>query len=782
MGRRLVRRCLSVLALCAVVSQGKPSRAATTPTDPSVYVSDQFKTVAARVFTQLATNTIEQACPRDQVLCARVATRLGEAFSAALSNNKTALTSAIDNLFIDTSVAAALQLSVGSMLPRNPDDKWSYGVPPLVDCIVANMAGHSHSKSCKLSNHNARWVTALFDEVISDPQNQYMPDADKKRIAVVWKQALQKPALIDPEAALEAFAALSSSEAIDRQDRRVYLLTLANLAAEGLNGGLFSASYAYLVDAGNAEDPLTAETDILNSTVSASVPARLPYNFLMTSQDASIQALLASSCPSGAAAYAAWTHARDRDGNIFGRWRGEMLEGGPLELDEFDALVQAVEDCTDASRQTPLVSLRDNLSLFQGELKVIDFTDQYALPVLAGAALLDFVRTRDSTQLENNVRALLLYASTRIVQFVANGNLRGFPVFSTARDVLRSCEYQALEQTFGLPVTLNRADPRHCYSLLDLANDTKPASTCPAAPQANQPPPRCPTHDVPAAKTSYTPTDIAGALQSIEQKIKPLESAGPSLHNVVTSLNVNDLARALTALEAGDKDGATRALVRLGVDFLVNTADDLSASFLGVTDPECERDTKSQSIFSGLGAACAVRLLLQAAYRPVADWYLQQGGNSTSESTLATSVYENLINSPALDSTPIILNVGLGGTFVAGSSDTWGNGYAAMTLLDKIGLAFYKYNWKAFRFETGPFAGGFLDALIRTAAGDGTSQRYWLLGYTAGFPRMWSTDLGLEMHLAAAMPFTLSESNHYGFAIGGAIVVPFNFVFQQGGQ
>jgi hypothetical protein len=246
---------------------------------------------------------------------------------------------------------------------------------------------------------------------------------------------------------------------------------------------------------------------------------------------------------------------------------------------------------------------------------------------------------------------------------------------------------------------------------------------------------------------------------------------------------VSDLSRALADVQTGNTDGANRTLVRLGVDFLVNEVDDLSDSFFHVSDADCERDTKDLSIFSGLGAGCSVRLLLQGAYRPIADWYFQQGGNSTNESTLATSVYESLINSPALDTTPVILNVGLGGTFVAGSADTWGDhGYAAMTLLDKIGLAFYKYNAKDTRFETGPFAGGFLDALIRTAANDGTAQRYWLLGYTAGFTRMWNVDLGLELHAGAAMPFTLTDSHHYGFAAGGALVVPFNFVFQQQGQ
>jgi hypothetical protein len=129
----------------------------------------------------------------------------------------------------------------------------------------------------------------------------------------------------------------------------------------------------------------------------------------------------------------------------------------------------------------------------------------------------------------------------------------------------------------------------------------------------------------------------------------------------------------------------------------------------------------------------------------------------------------------------VIFNVGMGANYIMGSDATWGeHGYGTLTLLDKFGLTFYRRDWRAFRFETGPFVGGFLDALIRTAADTGEARRYWLLGYTAGLPKMWSADFGVELHAAAAMPFDLS--NHYGFALGGALVVPFNFVFQGDGN
>ena len=593
---------------------------------------------------------------------------------------------------------------------------------------------------------------------------------DQAAIARVWNQAVNG-GTVDPVDTLQALAALSSSEVVDRLDRRVYLLTLKQLVAEGLTNGIFPAVYGYLVNVGNAEDAITLQSDIFSGT---------HYSFLQSASDGPTGVTLGT-CPNAAAAdgvraaYDGWT--RTRGTAPFAKWRNELLTGQPLDLASLDHFVAKLEACTTASSPSALVKLRDEFALLLGAAHVVDFNTQYSLPALAAAALLDYVRTRDATQLDKNIRALLLFGSTRVALFVANRSLAAHPLFSTAQDVLRSCEYQTLERQLGLPVTSNAADPSKCYSLLDAPNGLALSTQCPL--KVGTPPARCPMTPAPAA-AAFPAAAVAAALSSVEQRLQSLETGDPLLRDVISGLNVNELVRAVTDLENGDTSGAQRELVRLGIDFMVNEVDSMSLSMLGVTDADCSRDTQSESIFSGLGAACAVHVLLEGAYHPVADWYFQQGASGTDTSSVATSVYRNLLGNPALDTTPIILNVGLGGTFVAGGSD-WGNGYAAMTLIDKIGLAFYKYSWTDFRFETGPFAGGFLDALIRTAASDGTAQRYWLLGYTAGFPRMWSTDLGLELHVAAAMPFTLSDSNHYGVALGGALVVPFNFVFQQGG-
>lgn len=63
-------------------------------------------------------------------------------------------------------------------------------------------------------------------------------------------------------------------------------------------------------------------------------------------------------------------------------------------------------------------------------------------------------------------------------------------------------------------------------------------------------------------------------------------------------------------------------------------------------------------------------------------------------------------------------------------------------------------------FELGLFAGGFLVALVRTAADEGEERRYWLGGANVGWTRINGADIGVEGHIAAAMPFEFDKSEH----------------------
>jgi hypothetical protein len=237
------------------------------------------------------------------------------------------------------------------------------------------------------------------------------------------------------------------------------------------------------------------------------------------------------------------------------------------------------------------------------------------------------------------------------------------------------------------------------------------------------------------------------------------------------------LTRCARALAEGDTAAARLVLLRAGSDLLAAHLEAVTAEMVGASEVRCREDRRARTIFSGLGAGCAVHALLKGAYRPVAEYYWAGG---TDAEGLATAGYRGLLADEALRYTPIILNVGLGATVVAGRASQWGTGgYAALTVIDKIGVAFYKRLDERNPFEVGAFAGGFLDALVRTAADSGTEHRYWLLGVTAGWPRLGGLDLGLELHAGAAMPFELSSRAAYGFAAGAAMVVPFETVLER---
>jgi hypothetical protein len=214
-----------------------------------------------------------------------------------------------------------------------------------------------------------------------------------------------------------------------------------------------------------------------------------------------------------------------------------------------------------------------------------------------------------------------------------------------------------------------------------------------------------------------------------------------------------------------------RRVMRIGADFLVVQADMLALRVVGGDVGRCQQqDPKWRSILNRLDSACTAHLLIQGAYHPIAD-YLSAGGYSApGTSKLADTTYRQLLQSPVLGSTPLILNVGLGANWVGFNrpeSDS-----LSLTVVDKFGVALLKYNGPSYGFEVGPFVGGFLDALVRTAAG--ADEKYWLGGLTVGFPRIAGMDIGLEAHAAGAFPFSFHSDPR--LTLGLTVVVPFNAV------
>jgi hypothetical protein len=214
-----------------------------------------------------------------------------------------------------------------------------------------------------------------------------------------------------------------------------------------------------------------------------------------------------------------------------------------------------------------------------------------------------------------------------------------------------------------------------------------------------------------------------------------------------------------------------RRMMRLGADFLVTQVDKVALRVVGTDAAKCqENDPKWRSILNRLEAACTAHMLIQGAYHPIADYLGAGGVSAPGVARLADTTYRQLLQSPMLGSTPVILNVGLGANWVGFNKS--GSDFVSLTVVDKFGLSLLKYNGPSYGFEAGPFVGGFLDALVRTASG--ADEQYWLAGFAVGFPKMAGVDLGLEAHVAGAIPFTFHSDPQ--LTLGLTVVIPFSTV------
>jgi hypothetical protein len=184
----------------------------------------------------------------------------------------------------------------------------------------------------------------------------------------------------------------------------------------------------------------------------------------------------------------------------------------------------------------------------------------------------------------------------------------------------------------------------------------------------------------------------------------------------------------------------------------------------------CQKEEHSGS------PACAVRVLTDAAYEPLMNAVTTPGSQGDA-GRLARQLYLKLDELDPLGTTPLLFNIGPGVTMLTrfGSNEPT----AHFTLLDKFGLAHRFGQRKA--WEVGLFAGGFVDAIIRTAAEGEDADPYWLLGGTFGYRRFSPRyPFGFEVHVAAAMPFdTSSFDDKVAAAAGLNLIVPAELAFTE---
>ncbi len=285
-----------------------------------------------------------------------------------------------------------------------------------------------------------------------------------------------------------------------------------------------------------------------------------------------------------------------------------------------------------------------------------------------------------------------------------------------------------------------------------------------------------------ARSSSLPPLRAVRAYLDLSEELRSLE-AFKVLRGLLRALDPESMGRLDKLLPLEDliqavQDGleqrgaeARRRVMRLGADFLVTQVDLLALQLVGSEAARCqEKSLQLRTIFSRIDAACTAHFLIQGAYHPIADFLSAGGISAPGAARLADTTYRQLIQSPALATAPVILNVGLGVNWVSPNHPD--SDFLALTVVDKFGVALLKYNGERTSFEVGPFVGGFLDALVRTAAG--VEEKYWLGGLAAGFPRIAGLDLGVEAHAGGAFTFTLDEKPR--LALGLTVIVPFSTV------
>jgi hypothetical protein len=796
-----------VLVLAAA---GQPPRARAQSQEAALptYVSAKFKAVARRAFTELLAAELARSCPQEkEQFCTVVVARAGDALDASLRGDDAALRDALNGLFVDASVHGFLAGLIGDLVQAE-DREIRGALAPVTRCLAAAIGDRPLRGACELEQPAEEYAEALFRALGADPKKGNV-DAVPRYFAALASTRAVDPALaeealrtagfkgrdvakvseflsilfasrrVDPSLASDALAAIAVLERVGRPDLRVYLLRLKEVREQGLDQGLFEAGMRFLT-ANLRSDSADGYTVSALANYLEDRQANRLWGGDSAQEDAWRRAI--ERCGQKPAALDAWIARRDpylkvlRRGAILGR----RVDYGPL-----DALLGYHDHCKDEDARQ-IRGLKRQVWYFLGPLRSYEALYRFGAPGLALAALFDYVRSQDEARLERNLKRTALYAVAQLGVQRRNIELLGLEneadpatwvtteKLAWVGESLRSCELRVLSASLDAPLPaapsrLHGADGAdgRCRSIV--SGELQDAPSLASRP-AN------------VALASW----VGQNRQGIVTALSPLltyATVEATQRGVFAEADALAISRAVQYFADGDAALGRRTMVRLGVDLLAANLDTFVGGITGASEASCLADYRTRTIFSPVQAGCAAHLLVVSAYRPVADYYWGAGGGRQTPDQVATAVYGELLESAVLDYTPIILNLGLGGTWVGGRATDWGrDGYGALTVLDKIGVAFVKTSSARTRFEAGLFVGGFLDAIVRTAAEVGKAERYWLTGVTAGWPRLGGVNIGLELHAGAAMPFQFGSGARYGFAAGGAVVVPFNWLFAEGGK
>lgn len=222
-----------------------------------------------------------------------------------------------------------------------------------------------------------------------------------------------------------------------------------------------------------------------------------------------------------------------------------------------------------------------------------------------------------------------------------------------------------------------------------------------------------------------------------------------------------------SALARGDEAAAGRAGLGVAVDAL-------QAPLSALLD----RELTPLSACSAAGpfrARCAVRVLVEAAWRPALDALIDPHGSEWRAELAA--VLTRLDELDLLGRSPLWITVGPAvtatGPGVGGTADDW---RLHLTLLDRYGVAIRD---RRGHLEAGAFVGGFVDAVTRT---DGDNDEpSWLVGAGIGV-RRFSPDVpvGLQLWGGAAIPVETGGNAVVRPAVGLQVSAPLELLLAEG--
>jgi hypothetical protein len=741
-----------VLIACglAVAAWGRPAIAQVSATaDATTYVSDKFKIVARRLAEQVAASKLADACGRERPVCKLVIDRLSAVFAAALEKDKAGVKDALIGFFSDSAVHGALQHATGALFDSPRAAEIVEIAAPLTICLGAYLTQRRPPAACRIEHARTQLAAALHVDL------SRCSDNDCAR-ALAFVEDLEADRVPDAQSVIYLLEAVASR--IDREDVRVYLDELHHFLDDGpgIEGGLFEAVDYFL----RTPDPSFVTAAIARYSAAAYAGDMVTGQgvVLMYPRRDAEWGALRTACPDVDQAYGAWQKARDA--GFFDGARDALAGGRGIDLSALDAVAAA--RCRSDLRQ-----LQRFVAQLSVPLRLHNSLVERGVAILAAAALIDYLHFQDEARLDRDVRALLGFALERVALPAQIEALRaaaaGVPDAIQRLDT--SCE--VLDLRHVLAMRGGDVAAASCTSLTGAAGTTLAVAGAGGVAIAEVVVARAADVERLFARIAVVIAELRGARRP--EASAPVAREAAAAHSGVA---LRELVKLAGYVAGDDRRAARQVALRYGIALLVDEVDHLSEHLLQTRATDCETRARSTSIFRGIDAACAAHILIQSAYYPIADVLWDSGLSAANVSSAATQTYQSLLQNKALDRTPIILDVGLG-------VNHFGNGGNALTVVDKFGLAFYKRSTERWTFETGPFVGGFLDALVRTAASTGTDQRRWIAGYAIGAPRVAGVDVGVELHAGAAIPFEI-KADDIGFVVGATLVVPFSTLFQSG--